>query len=355
MSSEQTTSQIKTIQKCIRKWLENKNKLEPIVYKGDKIKINDINVFTYKNRSKNDSYNKKRENIIVCIINNNIPKEYYRYSLRWYNLNKEIDSFIKKLGKMKGITYIENVDCIHEAGRGNHHDMLIIINNNNNNKFIVEFKYGALRVDDTPQFVSPMKPSQYLTMDFESWYYDNYLFKIAKFSNLEMPVKEEYYKNIHNNKVECMKEFKEKYDKDKNFNKYCKKTDKEAIKQFIQLTEIDKDKLSEYLLKSQRDKHYMCYCNNKIYYDTLNENVFKICKLVKKDNTNYIYQTSLGMKLQIKLRFKNGCGLQFPAFQISRKIPTVKELKKICVNNNIKAPKLKKDILNILNQNSIMY
>ena len=82
--------EIKTIQKYIRKWQENKNKLEPIAYRGDKIKINDINVFTYKNRSNNDIDNKKRENIIVCIINKTIPEQYYKLSLRWHNLRNGI-------------------------------------------------------------------------------------------------------------------------------------------------------------------------------------------------------------------------------------------------------------------------
>ena len=93
--------EIKTIQKYISKCQENKNKLEPIEYRGDKIKINDINVFAYKNRSKNDSYNKKRENIIACIINNKIPEQYYKHSENWQNLKIEKIKFIKELCKKK--------------------------------------------------------------------------------------------------------------------------------------------------------------------------------------------------------------------------------------------------------------
>lgn len=91
------------LQKYIQKLKENKNKLEPIAYRGDKIKINDINVFIYKKRSKNDRYNKKRENIISCIINNIIPEQYYTLSPRWYNLKNQIKIFIKELCKKKGI------------------------------------------------------------------------------------------------------------------------------------------------------------------------------------------------------------------------------------------------------------
>lgn len=152
-----------------------------------------------------------------------------------------------------------------------------------------------------------------------------------------------------------MKPYKEKYDNDITFRNFCKKIDKEGIKAFIQVSDIVKEFLTEKLLNSQKNKHYMCYDDGKIYYDKLNENIYKLTKLIYKDNTNYIYETESGMNLEIKLRFKNGCGIQFPALQIQRKIPNVNELKKLCAINNIKAPRLKKDICNILTENNVMY
>ena len=50
---------IRILQKYIRSWYKNINKLESIKYKHHEIKFNDINVFYYKNRSNNDSNNKK--------------------------------------------------------------------------------------------------------------------------------------------------------------------------------------------------------------------------------------------------------------------------------------------------------
>jgi hypothetical protein len=314
--------------------------------------MNDIDLFSKKNKSKNDSYNKKRENIIAAIINNNIPKEYYSGSHKWRDLKMELYLYIQILGEENGIETIDNVICDLKGGRGNHHDMIITINNN---KLKVEFKYGASCADEAPQFLSPMKPSNYLSMDFEPYYYDNYLPKIASFGNLKLPEKEEYCKSIHNNKVECMIPYKHKYDNDSSFNKICKQVDKEAIKKFIEITEIVPTKLSEKLVSSQKDKNYMCYSNGKFHYDKLSEDIYILDSLVKKEKTNYIYSTKSGMKLEIKLRFKNGCGLQFPAFQIKRKIPTVKELKNICKTHDIIPPKKKKDILDVLNENNIIY
>ena len=88
----------------------------------------------------------------------------------------------------------------------------------------------------------------------------------------------------------------------------------------------------------------MCYNNGKMYYDKVRDkDMFILHKLIEKTNTSYIYETKNGMKLEIRLRFKNGCGLCYPAFQIKRKI-NIKDLKKKCCENNLKPPRLKKDI-----------
>jgi len=92
----------------------------------DKIKIDDINVFSYKNRSKNDSYNKKREDIIASIINDKIQEEYYKSSQEWNNFKHEIKSFIKDLCKIRGIISGNNIKCIVKAGRRHHFDFEIV-------------------------------------------------------------------------------------------------------------------------------------------------------------------------------------------------------------------------------------
>ena len=99
----------------------------------------------------------------------------------------------------------------------------------------------------------------------------------------------------------------------------------------------------------------MCYKNGQFYYDKVHDDLYKVVNVESKNNTSYICVTKSGMKIEVRLRFKYGCGLQFPAFQIKRKIPVVKDLKSICQKNNLKAPKLKKDICKMLDKNNIMY
>ena len=103
----------------------------------------------------------------------------------------------------------------------------------------------------------------------------------------------------------------------------------------------------------------MCYCDGEFFYDKLDESLYKLdaTKSVEKEPTNYIVSCENGAKLEVKLRFKNGCGLQFPAFQIKRKIPTKKALielgaqKKIKINQNMR----KDDIVHALDFAGIVY
>ena len=129
------------------------------------------------------------------IINNKIPNDYYKYSFRWYKLKREINSYIDKLCKNKNIIIINNIECIYKAGRKHHYDFQVIINKNI--IFNVEFKFNVEYVSETPQFVSPMKPSQYLEKSYEEYYYDNYLINIINEYGFLLPTKEEYLNKIH--------------------------------------------------------------------------------------------------------------------------------------------------------------
>ena len=166
-----------------------------------------------------------------------------------------------------------------------------------------------------------------------------------------MPPKDTYLKTIHSNKVECLAPFKEKYNTDTAFNAFCKKIDKEGIAEFIRISEINRETLSNKLLTSQKGKQYI----QGRRLSTTHQRTIIFLPTVKKTKACFIYKTESGMTLDIRLRFKNGCGLQFPSLQIKKLIPTVKKLKEICLTNNISPPKLKSDICEILNKNKIKY
>jgi len=283
-----------------------------------------INSFNLYNKNENDKLNKIREIIIFSIINKLIPNKYYLLSNRWNLLRKNIDEFIKNLNP---IIIIDNILCKLLAGRNNNYDFEIILNNIYIYK--IEFKFNSNKINKIPQFVSPMKPSIYLSSSFENFIYNNYLNKLLSKYNLILPLENDYYKQIHSPNPKCLKDIQEKYYKgcsksskysnlkdDINFYKEANEYSKQAIIKFIENNELNIDKLSNYLLNSQKNKIYMLYYNNNIYKETIENDNFIINSYIKNKNY-YLANTKSGIKLKILLRWKNGNLIAYPAFQIS--------------------------------------
>jgi len=321
--------EIKIIQNFIKKSYNNINLLKNNVNYKSYIKYEDINSFIVSTKNNNDYNNKKRESIICDIINNKIPNDYYKYSFRWYKLKREINSYIDKLCKNKNIIIINNIECIYKAGRKHHYDFQVIINKNI--IFNVEFKFNVEYVSETPQFVSPMKPSQYLEKSYEEYYYDNYLINIINEYGFLLPTKEEYLNKIHSTNPKCISKLQKKYyngceksskftgnENDIDFYNKLKEISKKSIKDFITEYDLKIDNLSSYLLESQENKYYMLYKNSNIYLETINPDNYVITNYKKEPELQrYTAITKTGLEMKILLRWKNGNGIAYPAFQIS--------------------------------------
>lgn len=302
--------------------------LASITYNGLTINYYSINAFDVSSKANNDKNNKIRESVIGAIINRLIPDDYYRYSLRWKQINDETNKFISNLCSINKLTNYSQ-KCIHKAGRKHNYDLIIKINDDK--QFNVELKFNAQSVDEAPQFVSPMKPSQYLQSSYEEYYYDNYLTILANEFNMVLPDKHEYLHKIHSDKPKCMIEYQTKYYQGcKNSSKYtglendikfynrCKQLSEESIKTFITNNDLKIDELTNYLLTSQNNKIYMLYKNGVIYSQCINRENYEIISYKKEPQLqSYVATTKTGITLKILLRWKNGNGVAYPAFQIS--------------------------------------
>ena len=174
-----------------------------------------------------------------------------------------------------------------------------------------------------------MKPSKYLSFSFEDYIYYNYLNLLLNEFNIPIPNKECYDKDIHSNNPKCLSFIQDKYYKgclssskysgikdDIDFYKQANKYSKESINKFIEITDLDIYKLSNYLKETQENKIYMLYKQNKIYKEIIDNSNFEIISYERKKNS-YIATTNKGYKIKILLRWKNGNLIAFPAFQIS--------------------------------------
>jgi hypothetical protein len=176
-----------------------------------------------------------------------------------------------------------------------------------------------------------MKPSQYLSSSYEEYYYTNYLPTLSTTGNLSIPSKEAYMAQIHTNKPKCIKDFQDLYyqgceasSKFTNnelhikFYEQAKQLSNESISSFIEQTSLNIGLLSEYLQASQNGKIYMLYSDGKFTKQSANLADYLIVSVVKNPKKfRYECTSANGKKINVLLRWKNGNGIAFPAFQIS--------------------------------------
>jgi hypothetical protein len=319
-------------------------------------------------RNKNDDSNKIREATIEAIIKKQIPENYYEDE-SWKNLRNALMLCIKT--NYKDLTLIS---CKHMGGRKYNYDFTFTFENpitHIKTQEKIEFKFNASRIYDCPQFSSPSKPSTFLTLNFEEYWYDNILSKIGENTGFKFPNKENYIKEINNNEPKCMLEFQTLYYKGCKrsskfessnetaikFYKKCKKISKQGIREFMGKTTLKPDSLTNYLCNSQKEKKYLLYKDGTFKMETHNQDMFSLINdSITKNHNSFFAKTKSGHSLKILLRWKNGEGIAFPAFQIKQHIPSVKELKKICKDNNLNGySKMKKnELVTFLNKNNII-
>ena len=334
--------------------------LLPFIYLGQKISVVSSYVFTHDStkteRSQNDKNNKMREAIIGAIINNRVPSTYY-LTERWRNLKQAVVGFLQTCASSThdtGAAAYSHVECIPAAGRGHNYDFTIVFTNSEgvSTTHHVEFKFNAAKVSDTPQFVSPMKPSQYLSGSYEEYFYDKYMPTIASMAGgssdssdsttttTTLPDRAEWLKQIHNNAPACVKHLQAKYyagcavssqfTNDANdiaFYEMCKKLSSDSIREFITHHDLNIVTLSDYLRESQDGKTYMLFqpatattatAAPVITLQRVNPADYTIVSCIKNpEKSRYECVTQSGKKINVLLRWKNGNGIAFPAFQIS--------------------------------------
>ena len=246
-------------------YLQNIRTLPIIPYNNAHICYSDINAFNVCAKNTNDINNKKRENIIGRIIAGiNNPNDdiniYYKFSRRCNNIKDAVNNYINK-----ELNIHKNINLIHRGGRKYNYDFEI---NDEYTSYNIELKFNIDKVDKAPQFVSPYNPSKYMTKSYEEFYYDNYLPLLTSSRNdLVIPEKNIYLQEINSTSPKSMISYQtiyyngcktsSKYTgniKDIEFYKLANKLSKESINMFIVNTELNIEKLNEYLSNTQNNK-----------------------------------------------------------------------------------------------------
>jgi hypothetical protein len=146
----------------------------------------------------------------------------------------------------------------------------------------------------------------------------NNLPKLSEVSCLPMPAKDKYISTINSNNPSCMEAYKSLYKTDITFNELANEQSRKSISSYIEKSELDISLLSKKLRETQNNKHYMLYNAEKGEFALEKACIddYEIESYTKTKNS-YICVCKNGKKLNVLLRWKNGNGIAFPAFQIS--------------------------------------
>jgi len=304
-------------------------RFQPFRYNSVLLHYQTIRAFDLAHRAKNDANNRLRETIIGAIINKQVPSTYYLLGSRWQAMKAAVYTYLKKLD----INDTDHIKCIHRGGRNKNFDFDLEITSSLDGTLKtlpIELKFNAATIKKAPQYASPMKPSQYLSASYEAFYYDNYLPHMAALAHLPLPPKADYLKQIHGNQPDCMRPYQKlyyqgcstssQYTNDPaaiEFYKSSNSWGKESIKKFLETTQLDIAALSTYLLTSQQGKIYMLYTEGTFHLERAPMDDYVIESVIRHTHNRYECMSKSGIKMNVLLRWKNGNGIAFPAFQIS--------------------------------------
>lgn len=324
-------------------------------------------------KAENDETNKIRETVIEYIINRKIPEDWYESSLEWRELKDQLDLFLEALANHRPY---RNITCIPRGGRKYKYDFEFIIDfgeKTEKDKHIVkiekiEFKYGCESITDYPQFIQlPSKSITYCSIDTEpntdttpiptqksntsvtyaEHFYNHYMSRMNELYQCPISIsKEDYLKYIHQSSEKKHPWFQFIKSREAEHKEEKKKLVDESIHEYIDLfqcnprvgEEEDPEKedvrLSKSdttwiiqtiqpLFESQKNKKYMCYKNNRFYYDSILDEELTITYLydkIKNKEGKYhtiVFNTRLPTtKIHMLLRWKNRAGILYPAWQI---------------------------------------
>ena len=187
---------------------------------------------------------------------------------------------------------------IHTGGRMNNYDILI-----NNKK--VEIKDNATKIDELPEILQIGCSS--INPDYITFHYEQVINKLLP----DTITQEEYMKGINNVKHEG--KFKIIYEQRNEIESLTKQT---IINYIDSMNEKEVVDLLIPRLKEQIDKTFILYSNGEYYFDRINDD-FDEFSVVK--NKNRLIIKTQKWNYYCLLRWKNGIGVNYPAWQISSK------------------------------------
>lgn len=278
------------------------------------IEIDSIDLFyAINSKNKNDSNNKIRECILYKILNKEIPIEWFDNE-KWCKIKQCLFSILNLTD-----TNIYKIE--HKGGRNYNYDFLLTYYNDSRiiKEIKLEFKYNCNRLDKYPQFLSISSNNFIKDEGYVSFFYDNYVIKLAQLLNIDIPEKNMYIKYIHNNDYDKLPFFRKLKDNESLIKIQKNKLVNESISIYLNsIIKLDIPLITKTLQEKEDNKEYLLFKNDKFIKDKISDDELELTSsYIIKNNNTIILNTKTNTKIAMLLRWKNHKGILYPAWQIS--------------------------------------
>ena len=281
----------------------------------------DILLFTQsskgKGRGSNDGCNKRREAVLLSIVNETAPLNDPVHSAAWMQLARLFKEALVTLGGDQG----EMISVKAKGGRGSNYDFLVTFAGN---AIPVEFKYGAKGITSLPQFVSLAANKEFHNEVYAKFFYDNYLPQTAALYGLTVPPEDIYLAEVHQN-TGTHAFFEQAYNAEKaapaELNNKKSAIVSKSIAEFLSRVSSTTrlNALTAEFQRSQAGKKFLLFHNGAFYHDSLKptELIAKNVIGVRNGNLLVVQTEEPGTTIKMLLRWKNHLGILYPAWQTS--------------------------------------
>ena len=272
-------------------------------------------------RSANDANNKKREHMILAILNND-PRV---AGAEWDGLRDRLNAWVAVKKTELGLPPEAPHRAIRRAGRRYNWDFDLQVAEHT---LKCEFKFGATSVDSLPEFFNPAANYDFHEGDhYARFFYRNYLQRVCDIYGVPLTLSEdEYWRKVHGTS-KALRLFQALYNAETNGTAEQKAQKKVIVDESIKAwLEAVKDKtniatITAAFQASQTGKRFLLCSANEFCSDQIHPEELVITGVIGVRLGKYLVLQSAkeGTTHEMLLRWKNHAGILYPAWQISMK------------------------------------
>jgi len=272
-------------------------------------------------RAANDANNKKREHMILAILNND-PRV---AGAEWDGLRGRLNAWVGAKKAELGLPADTPHNAILRAGRRYNWDFDLRLGAHT---LKCEFKFGATSVDSLPEFFNPAAKYDFHDGNYYArFFFKNYLRRVCELYNVPFTMSEdEYWRKVHGNSKKPAL-FQALYDAENNGTAEQKAQKKAIVDESIsvwlesvkEMTNIAA--ITAAFQKSQEGKCFLLCSANEFCSDKIEPEELVITGVIEVRLGKYLVLQSAkpGTTHEMLLRWKNHAGILYPAWQISMK------------------------------------